>query len=216
MLQKPNTTTKQSATLQEALTPDALSLGAAEQAQIRRWLQWLNQALSLPGDWISFAMFAMVLAVLGTGLMLHIHLSSQIYRTQLEIGEMEIVYDRVAHQNTELIWQISQFTSLNSVRQRAEAMGYAPATQQYYVAESSVQAPRAFAVAAPEVPSTGTGSAETAPESQMALLQANVNTVAASSASLNAQINSSQSPVWTVRMQQRMAHMGQWVQSWWQ
>lgn len=204
-------TVAQSTAIPQRPAPGVVSISPEKQAQIRRWRQWLSQVLSLPADWISFSMFLIVLAVLSGGLMLHIHLSAQIYQTQLEIVQLESVYDEVAHQNTELIWQIGQFTSLNTIYRRAESTGYVRSTQQYYVDAASLHPSVTDGYAA-----TGLAAEPAAVTTVAAALQAqnaSGSTAAPASSLLN---NSSHPPVWAVRMQQRMANAASRVQSWWQ
>lgn len=206
---------------QEALVPNALPLGTAQHAEMRRWLRWLTQALSLPSDWVSFTLFAIVVAVLSGGLILHIHLSAQIYQTQLEIDQLALVHDEIAHQNTELIWQISQFTSLNTIYRRAEAMGYIPATQQYYVSQSSVPTPGEITLAAPQAAVTNAApGTQTLPPSAAGTTG---NTITGDTlpdqttlVAHDLLMGNSHAPAWPVRVQQRMARVGSWMQSWWQ
>lgn len=174
-----------------------------EKSRIYRGFRWLSQVCSLPNDWVSFAMFAIVLSLLCGGLILHIQLSSQILRMRLEIGQMQIAYDQIEHQNSELIWQISRYTSLNDLHQRAEALGYAPSTQQYYVAAQDIRSTQWFA-SAPSDAEPRTVASLTTP------------TAADPAPPIEFSDAAPKSPEWTVRVQQRMADIGAWLQRPWQ
>lgn len=95
----------------------------ADTAVGRLW-QSLTQLLRLPNDFLSFLLFLMVLSVLCGGLILHIHLSSQIFQAHIQIDNQQAVFDSIEQQNSEIVWQINQSVSLNKIRQRAAALGY--------------------------------------------------------------------------------------------
>lgn len=87
-------------------------------------LSLLNPMDWLPSSFGGFVRFLIFAAVLATGTVVHIHLSSQILDAKIQQSELEEEYLAVQRQNSQIAWQLAEYTSLDQVRQRAVNIGY--------------------------------------------------------------------------------------------
>ncbi len=111
----------------------------------RRW-QSLQELLPLPTTWQQYLFSCLVLAIIMAGMGLHILLSVQIARTDLQVRQMRTEYAAIQRRNSELVYAIAQRSSLAQMAQLAAEKGYVPATGRTYVLRSS-EAPTASTLA---------------------------------------------------------------------
>ena len=71
--------------------------------------------------------------VVGVGMTMQIMLSIQIWQTTAKVEDLKVQYQSIEQQNTALVWEIAQKSTLETVHQRAEALGYNVALNRYYV-----------------------------------------------------------------------------------
>lgn len=98
-----------------------------------RTIRALGIGLSLPNDLRSFLLFLLMLTVVGVGITMQIMLSIQIWQTTAKVEDLKIEYQTIEQQNTAIVWEIAQKSTLETVHQRAEALGYNVALNRYYV-----------------------------------------------------------------------------------
>lgn len=101
-----------------------------------RWRAWQN-LLPLPATWQQYVLACLALAVVLGGMLMHVLLSVQIARADFQLRQMQSEYARIERQNSELVYQITQRSSLAHMAQLAAEQGYVPATGRTYVVRSS-------------------------------------------------------------------------------
>lgn len=135
MLQRsslPSTSTAEIAdTLQRSLRERAWDSG--------RW-QALQDWLPLPTTWQQYLLACLALGVVCGGLLLHVLLSVQIARADFQLRQMRAEYARIERQNSELVYQIAQQSSLAQMAALAAQQGFAPASGRTYALRSTAVA----------------------------------------------------------------------------
>jgi hypothetical protein len=140
---------------------DTLQRSFGERAWDRPGWQALPKLMPLPGTWQQYLLACVALAVVLGGLLLHVLLSVQIARADFQLRQLRDAYGRVERQNSELVYQIAQRSSLAQMAQLAAAQGYAPATGRTYTVRSSDAL--AGAASSAGSPATSTSLPQTAP-----------------------------------------------------
>lgn len=132
MLQRsslPSTSTAELAdTLQHSLAQHSLAQHVWEGNRRQVW----QGLLPLPATWQQYLLACLALAVVLGGLLLHVLLAVQIADADFQLRQMRQEYARVERQNSELIYQIVQRSSLARMAQLAAEQGYVPATGRTY------------------------------------------------------------------------------------
>lgn len=101
-----------------------------------RWGQWAS-GLSLPSTLQGYLFFVLCLLILAFTMALHITLSAEGMRLDRELTALEEEYARIERINANLVWEISESTSLAEINAQAVALGYAPVTEFKYVVMGS-------------------------------------------------------------------------------
>lgn len=101
-----------------------------------RWRAWQN-LLPLPTTWQQYVLASLALAVVMGGMLMHVLLAVQIAHADFQLRQMQNEYARIERQNSELIYQIAQRSSLAHMAELALQEGYVPATGRTYVVRSS-------------------------------------------------------------------------------
>ena len=149
---------------------DTLQRSFGERAWERPgWRAW-PKLLPLPGTWQQYLLACAALTVVLGGLLLHVLLSVQIARADFQLRQLRDAYARVERQNSELVYQIAQRSSLAQMAQLAAAQGYAPATGRTYAVRSSdiladavSSAGSSASASLPQTPPTAADAAGAAP-----------------------------------------------------
>ncbi len=89
--------------------------------------------LSMPLDRTAFAWWLVILTLFGAGAGVHIWLSVQIAQSQNQLSVLTAEHTQIELDNAELMWQISQYTSLPMVQSRATSMGFHMDYENQYV-----------------------------------------------------------------------------------
>ena len=98
-------------------------------ASLGRLVHWIP----LPRTAREYAIWTAAM-LLVTGLVaLQIWLSLRITQARQALDALQTEYRLIEQENAELLWQISQFTSLERVQIEATRMGYVPALQHQYL-----------------------------------------------------------------------------------
>ena len=98
----------------------------------RRW-QALQDALPMPVTWQQYLLACLALTIVVGGMWLQVLLSVQIARSEFTLRQMRGEYARVERQNSELVYAISQQSSLAHMAELATQAGYVPATGRTYI-----------------------------------------------------------------------------------
>ncbi len=98
----------------------------------RRW-QALQDVLPMPATWQQYLLACLALAIVLGGMWLQVLLSVQIARAEFTLRQMRSEYARVERQNSELVYAISQQSSLAQMAELATQSGYVPATGRTYL-----------------------------------------------------------------------------------
>ena len=98
----------------------------------RRW-QAIQDVLPMPATWQQYILACLALTILVGGMWLQVLLSVQIARSELTLRQMRGEYARVERQNSDLIFAISQQSSLAHMAELAAQSGYVPATGRTYI-----------------------------------------------------------------------------------
>lgn len=111
-------------------------------------LDTVDQTLGLPTTARSFIWTVLAVALICAGMSLLVATSIQTFQTRQLIGQLREQQQRIERQNADVVWQISQYTELNQVRQRAIALGYeAPSVRNYVVNQGDATPSSALVVA---------------------------------------------------------------------
>ncbi len=95
-------------------------------------LKRLDPSLWLPATVGSFIRFFVVIAVLVLGSTVNIYISAQISEAKIEQRALAAEYLAIQQQNAQIAWEISEYTSLDQIRQRAVNIGYIGAPSRSY------------------------------------------------------------------------------------
>ena len=132
--------------LQPSAIPSSIPSDLAESLQQtltgkKTWvLRALGTTVSLPTTPRAFVLILLTIAAICVGMVMHITLAMQIWQTSSQIEILQARYQAIEQQNTALVWDIAQKSTLENVRQRAVAMGYAiPLTRHYVSAPQPLQ-----------------------------------------------------------------------------
>jgi len=98
----------------------------------RRW-QALQDILPIPVTWQQYMLACLALTIVIGGMWLQVLLSVQIARAEFTLRQMRSEYARVERQNGELVYAISQQSSLAHMAELATQSGYVPATGRTYI-----------------------------------------------------------------------------------
>lgn len=98
----------------------------------RRW-QAIQDVLPMPATWQQYVLACLALTILVGGMWLQVLLSVQIARSEFTLRQMRGEYARVERQNSDLIFAISQQSSLAHMAELAAQSGYVPATGRTYL-----------------------------------------------------------------------------------
>ncbi len=98
----------------------------------RRW-QALQDVLPMPVTWQQYMLACLALTIVIGGMWLQVLLSVQIARAEFTLRQMRSEYARVERQNSELVYAISQQSSLAHMAELATQSGYVPATGRTYI-----------------------------------------------------------------------------------
>jgi hypothetical protein len=103
-----------------------------------RWRK-LTFGLHLPSNLQGYLFFVLCLLILAFTMALHITLSAETMRLNQRLFTLKEEYARTERINANLVWEISQSTSLASVNAAAVGMGYVPLTEFKYVVIGSME-----------------------------------------------------------------------------
>ena len=98
----------------------------------RRW-QALQDVLPMPVTWQQYMLACLALTIVIGSMWLQVLLSVQIARAEFTLRQMRSEYARVERQNGELVYAISQQSSLAHMAELATQSGYVPATGRTYI-----------------------------------------------------------------------------------
>ena len=103
--------------------------------RLRAWqgLARLDQLLPLPKTFGEYLVWMLMMAGVTALALLQISTTLQISQTQAEVYHLRGQYVLVEQQNAQLLWDISQFTTLERVESEAVAAGFVPALNRRYV-----------------------------------------------------------------------------------
>jgi len=166
-----------------------------------RTLHALGIGLTLPNSLQGFLLFLLALIVVIVGMTMQIMLSIQIWQTTAKVEQFKVEYRAVEQQNTALVWEIAQQSTLENVRQRAEALGYNVALNRYYL-----PAPQSAHLATVDAQAAG-ASSTTSSAPQPSALAMTVNTAA---------LNVTSEFSFTDNVYQGATMLKQWWQTQWQ
>jgi len=141
--------------LQQTLSPERL-----------RTLKALGISIPLPSSLRHFLFFVLAVGLVCTAMTMQILLSIQIWQTTAKVERLKAEYRTIEQQNTALVWEIAQKSTLENVQQRAAALGYSVALNRHYVA-----APQPHALASLERSTTAATAVVSADQTTQAALQ---------------------------------------------
>jgi hypothetical protein len=127
-------------------------------------LRSLEQWIALPNSLSTFVWLLLGVVLICAGLTLHIVLSMQIYQVGQQVTQLRADYQAVERQNAELVWSITQHSSLAQLQERALALGYEVPQARHYVAIPTVSGSTAIDPASPLASSTHSVAIATTPE----------------------------------------------------
>lgn len=114
--------------------PNAESLSHMWHANALRWFH-------LPSSLQGYLIFLLCLLILAFTMVLHVTLSAEILRLNVVLGDLQDENERIERHNANLIWLISQRSSLADASRAAKALDYAPITETRYVIRGAAEAP---------------------------------------------------------------------------
>ncbi len=170
-------------------------------------LRRLSQAIPFPKTFPEFLRWTLVLAFLTLGISLYVWTSVLITQTEMQVAQLRAQHAQLEQENAQILWQISQYTSLERVQAQAQKRGYIPMAQRRYVKTNRlgqlVPAEQAAQTARP---------AQTRAASEDAL-QAPAWSATAQAAGKGLQSLADQASVWLVEQSRALQRS---VQAWWQ
>lgn len=101
--------------------------------QLTQIIESLDNAIPLPHDLRSFAIYFGLILTVAAGMMVHVLLSAQILQAKVELVNKQARHTVVERQNGELLWLIGRSTNLAFVQDRARAAGYRPIDERQFV-----------------------------------------------------------------------------------
>lgn len=99
-------------------------------------LQVIKRTFSLPDSLQSFLVFLLMLTIVCSALMAHVMLSTTLHKNELRLLELKAINREIEQENTILIQQISETSSLTKGMERVRQQGYETAYERRYVLQS--------------------------------------------------------------------------------
>ncbi|GEM_PF-2584545 len=96
-------------------------------------LRRLGRAIPFPKTFPEFLRWSLALAFLTLGISLYIWTSVLITQARMDVARLKAQHARLEQENAQILWQISQYTSLERVQAQAQERGYIPMAQRRYV-----------------------------------------------------------------------------------
>lgn len=123
-----------SSTLPPAIAP-AISPTSGEHASSISRARWMRMVgmLRLPSTLRGYVAFLASLLVLAFTMTLHIMLSAEIMRLNVQLYDLESEYARVERYNANIVWNVSEHSSLVDLHSEALAAGYVNSIPTEYV-----------------------------------------------------------------------------------
>lgn len=97
-----------------------------------RWRR-MERALQLPTTAQGFAVFVGCLLILAFTMVLHITLSAEIMRMEVQVFDLQKEYARIQQANANIIWKIASFSALQDMDARADQLNYTSEVPVKYV-----------------------------------------------------------------------------------
>ncbi len=149
------------------LSQTTIEIGSSlTRTTVQNGLRTLNRLVPLPDSFAGFLSWALVLAIVAGGILLQVWTSLLITEARMELASLQTQHAELERENAQILWQISQYASLEKVEQRARELGYVPATQRRYVSSG-----QPVAAGANPAPVAATAATVAAPESENPLQQ---------------------------------------------
>jgi hypothetical protein len=154
--------------------PNAFVTGLEEPAPAPlfagRWRQWAF-GLHLPSSLQGYLFFVFCLLILAFTMALHVTLSAERMRLDQRLSDLKEEYARTERINANLVWEISQSTSLATVHAEALRRGYIPLEEfKYVVTGPSALGPDAAFSNAGAQPAPGGWTVEPSAENPVVIL----------------------------------------------
>ncbi len=106
---------------------------------ILRGLLRLDDIVPLPQTLRGYLVFLLALIVVSSLGILQVWTSLQVAQGRSELATLHIQHSLIEQQNAELLWQISQYTTLEQVQIRAIQLNFHPALKRKYIYSSAFE-----------------------------------------------------------------------------
>ena len=100
-------------------------------------LQVVKRTFSLPDSLSSFLGFLLILLFICGALIAHVWLSTSLHKSELRLIELKTINLEIEQENTILIQQIAESSSLTKGIERVQQAGYEPAYEYRFIVQNS-------------------------------------------------------------------------------
>lgn len=98
----------------------------------------LEQAIPLPRTLQEYLTWALLMGLVAGLAALQVNITVRVSKARLELARLDQKYNQIQRENAQLLWQISQYTTLERVAKEAEGMGFRPTLTREYVRPTAV------------------------------------------------------------------------------
>jgi hypothetical protein len=96
--------------------------------------------LQLPSSLQGYLFFLTCLLILAFTMVLHVLLSAEIMRLDVKLENLRETHARIEQRNAGILWEVSQYSTLSEVYEKAKKLGFVPVTNIEFVPAIAVGA----------------------------------------------------------------------------
>jgi hypothetical protein len=131
-----NRTSLNRTSLQPAALPQSFASGMDESPPLtgsRADRKSFFRTLRLPSSLQGYLFFLTCLLILAFTMVLHVLLSAEIMRLDVKLESMREAHARIERRNAGILWEVSQYSTLSEVYEKAKKLGFEPVTNIEFV-----------------------------------------------------------------------------------
>jgi hypothetical protein len=98
-----------------------------------RWRQRVSRAFPMPKSFRDFARYLLAMSIIAAFAFLHIWTAMKITETKMELQQIRSGHIRLQRENAEMLWQLSQYTNLDQLYNRAANLGFRETVTRRYI-----------------------------------------------------------------------------------
>lgn len=115
-------------------------------------LRVIKRTFSLPDSFRSFLVFLLLVTLICGALIAHLMVATSLHKSELRLQELQTINRAIEQENTILIQQIAEKSSLAEAMRRAQELGYEKAYERHFIRQGAATASMNAVTPANELP----------------------------------------------------------------